>query len=189
MSTSVGARRPGGRSSRVLAAVHTAVGELVGEGAERITFPVIAERAGVNPTTLYRRWPDVQALLEEVAVSALTRDGESLPDTGSLRGDLTEWATIIARDITRPERVRFLRAMVAARPEIVSDCRITDGRRSQATEIIDRAAGRGEPVPTTDQILDHVIAPLYYAVVFALPVTDDHAPRLVADVLAMVRGG
>ena len=65
----------------MLAAIYTSVGELVGEGAERISFPVIAERAGVNPTTLYRRWDDVTALLEEVTVAALTRDGESVPDT------------------------------------------------------------------------------------------------------------
>ncbi|MDQ1527329.1 MAG: hypothetical protein QOG18_1942, partial [Microbacteriaceae bacterium] len=51
--------RPGGRSSRVLNAIYTSVGELVGEGADKITFPVIAERAGINPTTLYRRWGDV----------------------------------------------------------------------------------------------------------------------------------
>jgi AcrR family transcriptional regulator len=170
----------------VLAAIYTAVGELVGAGTEKITFPVVAERAGVNPTTLYRRWPDVTALLEEVAVAALTRDGESIPDTGTLRGDLTAWAAVIAGDITRPERVRFLRAMVAARVEIVSSCAITDSRRAQATEIVRRAAARGEVAPTPTQILDHVVAPLYYAVVFALPVDADQAPRLVRDVLAMV---
>jgi len=47
----------------VLTAIYRSVGELVGEGADKITFPVIAERAGVNPTTLYRRWEDVNALL------------------------------------------------------------------------------------------------------------------------------
>src|SRR4051812_3992191 len=97
------ARRPGGRSSRVLSAIYASVGELVGEGAEKITFPIIAERAGVNPTTLYRRWSDVNELLEEVAVAALTREGEAVPDTGSLEGDLTAWADAIVDDITRPE--------------------------------------------------------------------------------------
>ncbi|GAA2477146.1 TetR/AcrR family transcriptional regulator [Winogradskya humida] len=167
-------------------AIYTAVGELVGEGADKISFPVIAERAGVNPTTLYRRWDDVNALLEEVAVAALTRDGESLPDTGSLERDLTEWATIIARDITRPERVRYLRAMVSARIEIVSRCVLTETRREQASEMVRRARERGETTPAVAQILDHVIAPLYYHVVFALPVDHDYAQRLVGDVLAMV---
>jgi AcrR family transcriptional regulator len=179
--------RPGGRSSRVLAAIYGAVGELVGEGAERISFPVVAERAGVNPTTLYRRWADVDALLEEVAVAALTGDGAALPDTGSLEQDLKQWADVIADDITRPHRARYLRAMVAARDDVVISCAVTERRRAQAAEIVQRARARGETAPTAEQILDHVIAPLYYYVVFALPVDRRFAQRLVGDVLAMAR--
>jgi AcrR family transcriptional regulator len=170
----------------VLAAIHTAVGELVGEGADKISFPAIAARAGVNPTTLYRRWDDVDALLEEVAVAALTREGESLPDTGTIEKDLLAWAEIIARDVTRPERVRYLRAMVSARAELVADCAVTDARLLQAEALVQRAVDRGEATPTVDQILDHVIAPLYYRVVFALPVHDDYARRLLRDVFAMI---
>jgi AcrR family transcriptional regulator len=187
MSGQIAVRRPGGRSSRVLTAIYTSVGELVGEGVEKITFPVIAERAGVNPTTLYRRWDDVNDLLEEVAVAALTREGDPMPDTGSLGEDLAEWAGIIARDITRPKRARYLRAMVSARVEILASCPVTETRREQATEIVKRASERGEATPTVAQILDHVVAPLYYRVVFALQVDQDYARRLVGDVLAMAR--
>jgi AcrR family transcriptional regulator len=171
----------------VLTAIYTSVGELVGEGADKLSFPVIAERAGVNPTTLYRRWDDVNALLEEVAVAALTRAGESVPDAGTLERDLTEWANTIARDIARPERTRYLRAMVSRRVEVLSSCPVTERRREQAAEMVHRARERGETTPTVQQILDHVIAPLYYNVVFALPVDDEYARRLVRDVLAMVR--
>ncbi|AGZ41055.1 regulatory protein TetR [Actinoplanes friuliensis DSM 7358] len=171
----------------MLTAIYTAVGELMGEGADKISFPVIAERAGVNPTTLYRRWADVNALLEDVAVAALTRNGESIPDTGSLEQDLMLWADIIARDITRPERVRYLRSMVAARVDVVAHCPITETRCEQAAEMVRRAAERGETAPTVPQILDHIIAPLYHHVVFALPVDHKYARRLVHDVLAMVR--
>jgi AcrR family transcriptional regulator len=171
----------------VLAAIHTSVGELVGEGVDKITFPVVAERAGVTPTTLYRRWPDVNVLLEEVAVAALPREGESAPDTGSLDEDLTQWALAIVHDIGRPERARFLRAMVSSRVEIVASCAVTDRRGEQATEVVGRAHERGEAAPTVPQILDHVIAPLYHHVVFALPVDEAYARQLVRDVLAMVR--
>jgi AcrR family transcriptional regulator len=171
----------------VLDSIYSAVGELVATGAGRITFPVIAERAGVNPTTLYRRWDDVDALLEDVAVAALTRTGESVPDTGSLADDLAEWADVIAADITRPERTRYLRAMVAARDDMVSGCPVWDTRRGQAAELVGRAGERGEPAPTVEQILDHVIAPLYHHVAFALEVDGAYVQRLVRDVLAMVR--
>jgi AcrR family transcriptional regulator len=171
----------------VLNAIYMSVGELVGEGVDKITFPVIAERAGVNPTTLYRRWEDVNALLEEVAVAALTGEGESVPDTGSLEEDLTEWALIITGDITRPKRARYLRAMVSSRVETISSCPVTDKRAEQASEIVHRAGERGETAPTVQQILDHIIAPLYHHVVFALEVNHEYARQLVRDVLAMVR--
>ncbi|AGL19282.1 putative TetR family transcriptional regulator [Actinoplanes sp. N902-109] len=171
----------------MLAAIHTAVGELVGEGADKISFPVVAERAGVNPTTLYRRWPDVNALLEEVAVAALTRDGEAVPDTGTIEQDLTDWAQLIARDITRPQRIRYLRAMVAARIDLVAHCTVTEKRGEQAAQMVGRARERGEKTPTVPQILDHIIAPLYHHVVFALAVDDEYARRLVRDVLSMAR--
>ncbi|MCY1693726.1 TetR/AcrR family transcriptional regulator [Curtobacterium sp. SL109] len=187
MSSAGVSRRPGGRSSRVQTAIFTAVGELMGEGVEKVTFPVIAERAGVNPTTLYRRWGDVNALLEDVAVAVLTRQGDAAPDTGSLESDLLQWSTVIAEDITRPERARYLRAMVAARVEIVSHCAITDTRREQAAEMVRRAAERGEPVPSVQQVLDHVVAPLYYRVVFALAVDAQDAQGFVRDVMAMAR--
>lgn len=187
MSNTTATSRPGGRSSRVLTAVYTSVGELMGEGAEKITFPAIAERAGINPTTLYRRWSDVDTLLEEVAVAALTREGESAPDTGTLEEDLTQWAIIIVDDITRPKRARYLRAMVSARDEILPTCPVMDTRRIQATQTVRRAEGRGEAAPTVDQVLDHIIAPLYHHVVFAQLVDHDYARQLVRDVLSMVR--
>lgn len=178
---------PGGRAGRVLAAIHSSVGELVGEGAIKLTFPVIAERAGVNPTTLYRRWDSVDALMEEVAVAVLTRDGDVVPDLGSLEADLTEWAVLIARDITRPERIRYLRAMVSARTGLVVRCPVMEARHEQASVMVSRARERGETTPSALQILDHVISPLYHHVAFALDVSDDYPRRLVRDVMSMVR--
>ncbi|MGZ8178420.1 TetR/AcrR family transcriptional regulator [Williamsia sp. SKLECPSW1] len=178
-------RRPGGRSARVQAAVYAAVGELVSEGhRDSVTVPQVAERAGVNPTSVYRRWGSIEALLSEVAVAALT-DDEPLPDTGSVVGDLREWASIIAADITRPQRIVYLRAMVGARVGTPGNCPCWNVRMQQADEMLTRAADRGESVPTVAQVLEHVIAPLYHHVVFGLPVDDDYAHHLVDDVLAM----
>lgn len=178
-------RRPGGRSARVQAAVYAAVGELVSEGhRDSVTVPQVAERAGVNPTSVYRRWGSIDALMSEVAVAALTGD-EPLPDTGTIVGDLREWASIIAADITRPERIVYLRAMVGARVGMPGSCPCWDVREQQAETMLGRAAERGEAVPTMRQVLEHVIAPLYHHVVFGLDVDDDYAHRLVDDVLAM----
>lgn len=76
--------RPGGRSARVRAAVHRAVEELAAAGpAETLTIPAVAARAGVHPTTVYRRWGSVAQLLADVATSRFSGD-VVVPDSGSL---------------------------------------------------------------------------------------------------------
>jgi AcrR family transcriptional regulator len=168
----------------VQTAVYTAVGELVSEGCrETMTIPQVAERAGVNPTSIYRRWGVMDALLEEVAVAALTKD-EPLPDTGTIAGDLREWANVIADDITRPERTIYLRAMVGARKEI-GTCPCWAIRDVQLQSMIERARSRGEKAPSARQALDHIVAPLYHHVVFGIPADRAYAEQLVDDVLAM----
>ncbi|AKU16075.1 TetR-like C-terminal domain-containing protein [Luteipulveratus mongoliensis] len=187
MSPAKHPQRPGGRSARVRDAVYTAVGQLMGEGRpDRLTIPMVAQRAEVNPTSVYRRWGDIDTLLEEVSVAALTREGDEPPDTGSISGDLTQWAQIIVDDITRPQRTRYLRAMVSAR-EAVESCPCWEQRRGQAKDMLARGIERGEVAPTEHQVLDHVIAPLYHHVVFGLPTDRAYAERLVGDVLAMAR--
>lgn len=180
-------RRPGGRSARVQDAVYTAVGKLMAtKRPDQITIPMVAELAEVNPTSVYRRWGDIDALLEEVAVAAFTREDEVLPNTGSLEGDLREWASVITEDILRPHRTRYLRAMVNARDGIlVEACPCWTARREQLAEMISRARARGEETPSVEQVLDHVIAPIYHHVVFALPADATYAERLVGDVLSM----
>ncbi|GAA2056171.1 TetR/AcrR family transcriptional regulator [Williamsia deligens] len=165
--------------------MYAAVGELVSAGhRDSMTVPQVAERAGVNPTSIYRRWGTIDALLSEVAVAALTGD-EPLPDTGTVVGDLRDWAAIIAADITRPQRVVYLRAMVGARVGVPGSCPCWDIRLEQAARMLARGADRGESVPTVMQVLDHVIAPLYHHVAFGLEVDEEYAHRLVDDVVAM----
>lgn len=182
---SQGAKRPGGRSARVQSAVYAAVGQLVGAGRrDTMTIPEVAELAEVNPTSIYRRWGTIETLLGEVAVAALTQ-GEPLPDTGELADDLAEWSRIIAADIGRPKRRAYLRAMVFARNDVVEECPCWEIRRTQAEEMVGRAADRGQDAPTVRQILDHVIAPLYHHAVFGLALDDTYADALASDVMRM----
>ena len=60
--------RPGGRSARVQASVHQAVRDLLATSdRDGITVPAIAERAGVTPSTIYRRWGGLPELMADVA--------------------------------------------------------------------------------------------------------------------------
>src|SRR3954469_17552140 len=101
--------RPGGRSARVRASVHRAVEELAAAGpAEALTIPAVAARAGVHPTTVYRRWGTLGELLAAVAASRFAGD-LVVPDTGSLAGDLERWTTDVATDLADPDTLAILR--------------------------------------------------------------------------------
>src|SRR4051794_7390006 len=95
-------RRPGGRTARTAEAVLDAtITELsdVGYGALRIE--AVAERAGVNRATIYRRWGDKPSL---VAAAFTARQVEVSPpaDTGDLHEDLLCFLREVRRGFDRP---------------------------------------------------------------------------------------
>lgn len=181
-------RRTGGRSARVRDAVYAAVGTLSGSGElATMTIPRVAEIAGVNPSSVYRRWGSIDELREEVAVAALTGQNDAIPDTGALESDLAAWGIAIVADISRDSRRTYLRAMVAARTEYIDECPCMAQRATQAVGVIARAAERGEPVPTPTQIINHLVAPLYHRVVFGIRIDDALAVALAHEVAALAR--
>jgi AcrR family transcriptional regulator len=61
--------------------------QLAEVGYERLSIPLIAELAGVNKTSIYRRWPSKTELVRDAFGSAMSH-ADQVPDTGELRGDL-----------------------------------------------------------------------------------------------------
>jgi AcrR family transcriptional regulator len=80
-------RRPrieGAREQEIFGATVELLSEM---GYDRLTLDLVAARARVGKASIYRRWGDKSALVD--AVFACAGAGEvTLPDTGSLRGDL-----------------------------------------------------------------------------------------------------
>lgn len=170
--------RPGGRSAFVLAAITNAVEELVAErGGERLTVPMVAERAGVNHSSIYRRWGDIRTMINDLATYRLD-PGRELPTSGDLRADLTAWAQEIAAHYRNPTHAALLRAGAAGAGKQESDC-LRD-RRAEADTLV-ASAPQGL---TGDEVIDHVVAPIIYRVIF-LPwtLTDSTAADLVARLL------
>ncbi|MFF2190167.1 TetR-like C-terminal domain-containing protein [Streptomyces sp. NPDC058155] len=175
--------RPGGRSARVRAAVHRAVEELVAdEAGEPLTIPVVAARAGVHATTVYRRWGAVGDLLADVVTSRFSGD-IVVPDTGSLRGDLERYACDLAKDLCDPDTLALVRATIGTGGEQgAAACR--GDRERQLEAILEREQGRGHQPPTLERTTDAVLAPLYYRAVFTnAPLTLDWARGLVSHLL------
>jgi AcrR family transcriptional regulator len=182
-------RRPGGRSARVRGAVLAAViEELVEGGYGSLSFDRVASRAGVHRATLYRRWPGKEQLVAEALLARAGRE-IPLPDTGTLRGDLRALARSVAANITAPMGEGVLRALVSEAgraPEIsVVGRAFWHQRFGLATEIVRRAAGRGELPPDVDPrlLLEMLVAPLFLRLlVTAEPVT----PEYVDEVLGLL---
>ncbi|WP_122857219.1 TetR family transcriptional regulator, partial [Pseudomonas viridiflava] len=67
--------RTGGRSARVQESIHRAVRDLLLEqDRSTLSVPLIATRAGVTPSTIYRRWGDLTNLLADAAIARLRPD-------------------------------------------------------------------------------------------------------------------
>ena len=170
-------RRTGGRSALVLGAVKRATEELIEEkGRERLTVPMIAERAGVNPTSIYRRWGDLPSLINDIATYRLDPE-RPLPERGTLRDDLAGWAREIVEHYRNPVNAALLRGGAAVSGDRESDC--LRNRRAEATMFVDRHPESGF---SADEVLDHLVAPIVYRAIF-LPWTldDDTAQRLVEE--------
>ncbi|MCP9206706.1 TetR/AcrR family transcriptional regulator [Streptomyces sp. NEAU-Y11] len=158
--------RPGGRSARVQQSVHQAVRDLEAEqGREALTVPLIAARAGVTPSTIYRRWGDLRELLSDVAVERLRPDAPPA-DHGSLRADLEAWTEQFAEEMSSPVGRVYIRDALLGDPEQGNAARCSDYAAEQLKAIGVRAAGRGEAVPEVETLLDVVVAPLMYRILF-----------------------
>ena len=181
MNTKTGLR-PGGRSARVQAAVHKAVSELSdSHGRTELTVPLIAARAGVTPSTIYRRWGDLAELLADVAKEHLRPEGEP-EDTGGVRGDLLRWAELYLDEMTSEIGLGMMRDVISgsARGDSPVPCQCAEFTQSQIQIIIDRAIGRGEDAPTAEAVMDGVVAPIIYRTLFGpAPLSRQGLPSLI----------
>jgi AcrR family transcriptional regulator len=190
-----GARRPGGRTARTRAAVlEAAMAELAENGYAGTRIESIAARAGVALSTVYRRWGNVDGLIQDL-VDGITVE-QPIPDSGSLESDLAEVGRIIIGLHRHPVHRPWMDAL------IMTAIREPDSRRllsetiqariRRAAIVVERAIERGEVPPDTcgHEVIRMLAAPFYYRMyVSGEPIADD-LPRLTAvRVMAAVRAG
>jgi len=134
-------KRLGGRSERVRSAAFAAALALYNPGEPIPSMRAIADRAGVQKTTLYRRWESVEALLHD-ALAQSPAAAIGVPDTGSLCGDLKELATAGHGFMSSVEGRSSLTLLLAA-TDTSKDAYWTR-RYEDLRPIFTRAAARGE---------------------------------------------
>jgi AcrR family transcriptional regulator len=126
---------------------------VAGYGALRIED--VAARAGVNKTTIYRRWPTKQELVG-AALRSVTVERVVQPETGSLRGDLLEIGRHMAMIMSSAEGQALRRILIAEErnPEFTDISRqLRDSMDALPLPVIEAARTRGELAPGFDAVL------------------------------------
>lgn len=189
MEEPVRQRRPGGRTADVTRRINDAVIQLLIEGGlDACTFQNVAERAGIERSTLYRRNPDrwptiVDALVDHVGQMLPTTDADSF--RSNLRSLLLNVRDLLAGPLGAP----LLGAAAALQGGIAPGLLVkawTD-RQLQLAPMFEVAIERGELAPDVDRdrLLAMATGPLFfYALMIGHPADDaviDSVVDLVTD--------
>jgi AcrR family transcriptional regulator len=164
--------RIGGRSARIQGAVHAAVKRLsASTPREDLTVPQIAAEAGVTPSTIYRRWGDLGSLLADVAVERL-RPISDPDDTGAVTSDLQAFIEQFTDEMSSPVGRALIRDVLSPSGDSYP-CKCASFTRDHLTTIAERATARGETPFDVDDVIDHVVAPIIYRILY-----DDREPTV-----------
>lgn len=188
--------RTGGRSARIREAILEAtVTELTQAGYAALSVEAIAARAGVNKTTVYRRWADLDDLLVD-ALTGWSVQAVPVPDTGSIEGDLLalgrDLAGLLNDGVGRQVAAMVLTAGLRSGRLGEATRRYFDHQAARAAPVVDRAIDRHELPAECDaaQLLSTFRAPLFYRLVTTGDAIDDELIRRAAAVaLLAARAG
>jgi AcrR family transcriptional regulator len=157
--------RAGGRSARIQSAVHEAVRQLSAKTSrDELTVPQIAAEAGVTPSTIYRRWGDLAALLADVAVERL-RPISDPEDTGAVASDLRAFIEQFMEEMSSTVGRTLLREVFSpSAPAYSVQCGCFT--QQHLATIVARAKARGETPFDIDEVIDRVVAPIIYHILY-----------------------
>lgn len=158
---------PGHRRGAVVddAILNATLEEIAATGTFTIRVDRVAERIGVNKTTIYRRYPTV----DELVLAAVLHRAEGevpVPDTGSLRDDLYTLAEMVLDAITNPLGRALLAAGAQTGPYTDLRRAFWSQRLETAAVLFERAADRGEIAPVVDpaERIERLVGPIHFRV-------------------------
>ncbi|MFO0666695.1 MAG: TetR/AcrR family transcriptional regulator [Polyangiaceae bacterium] len=126
--------------------------ELARVGYRALRIEDVASRAGVHKTTIYRRFPDKIDLVR-AAMQELFQERFVTTDTGSLRGDLIDFAQVMTNFFSSVEGQSLARMMMTegTDPELRSIVESVRAKREALpNQVIVNAVARGEISKDTD---------------------------------------
>ena len=149
------------RGAELEAAILDAAWEqLIAEGYEHFTIDTVTARARTSKPVLYRRWKTREDLLRAtVRHRGAAADPPSIPDTGTLRGDLL--ALLTRANTTRNPMAALVSSMLGSyfnqtgpTPAELRDAFFSH-RGSAVEQVVNRAVERGEIDP--DRLTPRII--------------------------------
>ena len=182
--------RPGGRTADVTRRVHDATMELLAEGGHAAcTFRNVARKAGVERSTLYRRYPNEWAMLGEAWATRFAADMAVEP-TGSFEADLRSHLEKVAAVLNSPLGKAMVAAGAVARLD--PNSRATAGefwkfRLAQQEPFVAAAIARGELPADIDRetLFATTDGPFYFRLlVVGQPIDGALVDRVVRDAIA-----
>lgn len=172
------------RGAKVVDAVlAAALEELARVGFAGMSMEEVAARAGVNKTTVYRRWPTkldlVRAALEDKARN------KTLPDTGNVRDDLFTMVVTLWRLLATPKGRGLSLALMGADPEVAELARELRERHSAPRDLIRRAIARGELPEDVDAgiIVESIFGAVHSRALMHRAEVDESWARRLVDVV------
>lgn len=135
------------------------------DGTSPVSIPEIAARAQVAPSSLYRRWGTWQNLAAEALLEE-SRTAIPIPDTGSVRDDLVEFAQSLATLLRTRRGTALVRTLASLEPTAdlaAARARFWDERLTLASVMVERGIERGELPAGTDarRLVEMLVAPLH----------------------------
>ncbi|WP_431972392.1 TetR/AcrR family transcriptional regulator [Nocardia sp. bgisy134] len=151
---------------------------LIQRGYHGFEIPDAAHNAGVHPTTIYRRWQGKQDLVADAMLAHMEQQIH-VPDTGSLRGDLTELLHEVTAVLAQPPLLALLRVQVAIADSVegvdAARRRFWATRFRSSAALVEQAMSRGELPAQTDaqELAEFAIAPIYLRVLVTGGLVDE----------------
>jgi AcrR family transcriptional regulator len=185
------------RSPEADRAILVATVELLAErGLGAMSIEEIAARAGVGKATIYRRWPSKGLLALDAFVASFAAQ-QPLPDTGTLRGDLTAALRAWVRAVTVTPMGSVLAGLIGEAQHDPSlraawRDRVLEPLRRRHRIMLDRAVARGEISASVDQemVLDLFFGAAEHRLLLGhLPLDDTFVQDVVDVILDGIRAG
>jgi AcrR family transcriptional regulator len=170
------------------------VEELAAVGYGRLSIEAVARRAGVGKTAVYRRWSSKLDMVIDV-IAEVAGQSMSLPDTGSLDGDLELLLRVAGRALRHPvasQIIPDLLSEAARNPQIAKTLQniLRTNQHDVGVLLIERARKRGELSGEVepDLAVDLIVGPLYWRLAIArTPLPDRHLRQMAAAAAAALQ--